>query len=130
MGKIGLVTLVVDDYDEALDFYTRVVGFELLEDIPLGDKRWVVVRPRGSGGTALLLAKAVDERQRSRIGDQTGGRVAFFLESDDFTSDYERMRGAGVSFLEDPRSEEYGQVAVFEDLYGNRWDLIEYLGAR
>jgi catechol 2,3-dioxygenase-like lactoylglutathione lyase family enzyme len=129
MGKIGLVTLVVDDYDEAIDFYTKVVGFELLEDAPLGDKRWVVVRPRGSGGTALLLAKAVDERQRSRIGDQTGGRVAFFLESDDFTSDYERMRGAGASFLEDPRSEEYGQVAVFEDLYGNRWDLIEYLGA-
>jgi catechol 2,3-dioxygenase-like lactoylglutathione lyase family enzyme len=124
MARLGLVTLVVADYDEAIEFFVDVLGFELVEDTPQGAKRWVVVRPRGDQGTALLLARAVDERQRLRIGDQTGGRVSLFLETDDFWADYQRMRSAGVMFAEEPRSEPYGDVVVFEDLYGNRWDLI------
>jgi catechol 2,3-dioxygenase-like lactoylglutathione lyase family enzyme len=119
-----MVTLVVADYNEAIAFYVNALGFELVEDTPQGDKRWVVVRPSGGEGASLLLARAVDERQRSRVGDQTGGRVALFLETDDFWGDFERMRAAGVTFLEEPRSEPYGNVVVFEDLYGNRWDLI------
>ncbi|MFJ9209470.1 VOC family protein [Streptomyces sp. NPDC102264] len=140
MPYIALVTLVVDDYDKALAFYTRVLGFELIEDTERGDgSRWVVVRPRavvggrdssdGSGGTAssvgLLLARAKDDAERASIGVQTGGRVGFFLHTDDFTRDHARMRAAGVRFLEEPRHEPYGSVAVFEDLYGNRWDLLQ-----
>jgi catechol 2,3-dioxygenase-like lactoylglutathione lyase family enzyme len=122
---IAAVTLVVADSDDAIAFYVGKVGFELVEDTPLGDgKRWVLVAPAG-GGTALLLAQADGARQADRVGDQTGGRVAFFLHSKDFSADHARMTAAGVHFLEPPRPEPYGTVAVFEDLYGNRWDLLE-----
>jgi catechol 2,3-dioxygenase-like lactoylglutathione lyase family enzyme len=122
--KLGLVAFLVRDYDEAIAWFTGILGFELVEDTVLAPgKRWVVVAPV-VGATALLLAKGVGE-QAARVGDQTGGRVAFFLHTDSFASDYARMRAAGVSFLEAPRSEPYGTVVVFEDLYGNRWDLIE-----
>jgi catechol 2,3-dioxygenase-like lactoylglutathione lyase family enzyme len=124
VANLGLVALVVADYDEAIDFYVNALGFELVEDTPQNGKRWVVVRPRGGAGTALLLARATDDRQRERIGDQTGGRVFLFLETDDFAGDYQRMRAAGVQFVEEPRREAYGHVVVFEDLYGNRWDLL------
>jgi catechol 2,3-dioxygenase-like lactoylglutathione lyase family enzyme len=130
MAHIGLVTLVVRDYDEAIDFYVRIAGFRLVEDTRLDDrKRWVVVSPPGAGETGLLLARAATAGQRDRIGDQTGGRVALFLRTADFWRDYQRMRAAGVSFLEPPRHEPYGTVAVFEDLYGNRWDLIQAVAA-
>ncbi|MFE3251715.1 VOC family protein [Streptomyces sp. NPDC059209] len=125
MPHIALVTLVVRDYDEALAFYTGPLGFELIEDTDRGDgSRWVVVRPRG-GGAALLLARAADGTQRASVGAQTGGRVGFFLHTDDFARDHARMTAAGVRFLEEPRHEPYGSVAVFEDLYGNRWDLLQ-----
>jgi catechol 2,3-dioxygenase-like lactoylglutathione lyase family enzyme len=120
-----LTAVLVRDYDEAIGFYVGKVGFTLVEDTGQGGgKRWVVVRPSG-GGAGLLLAKAVGEAQAARIGDQTGGRVFLFLETDDFAADHARMTTAGVRFLEAPRHEPYGTVAVFEDLYGNRWDLIE-----
>ena len=120
------VTVVVRDYDEAIAFYTRVLGFELIEDIALGEgKRWVRVAPAKSDGTCLLLAKAVGSEQQSRIGNQTGGRVAFFLHTRDFDRDHREMKVLGVRFEEDPRDEAYGKVAVFVDLYGNRWDLVE-----
>ncbi|MGW0750877.1 VOC family protein [Streptomyces sp. NPDC002587] len=123
---IALTALVVHDYDEAIDFYTRALGFELAEDTERPDRsRWVVVRPPGAKETALLLARAKDEAQRSRVGDQTGGRVGFFLYTDDFARDHARMTAEGVRFLEEPRHEAYGSVAVFEDLYGNRWDLLQ-----
>ena len=121
------IALVVADYDEAIAWYTQVLGFTLLQDIDMGDgKRWVRVAPPGSnGGTALLLAQANTEAQRTRIGDQVGGRVGFFLHTDDFARDHAAMTAAGVRFLEDPRHEPYGSVAVFEDPWGNRWDLVE-----
>ncbi|MEE1760311.1 VOC family protein [Streptomyces sp. SP18BB07] len=127
MRRIALVTLVVDDYDEAIRFYTEALGFTLVEDEPRPDGgRWVVVEPGSEGqGGGLLLARAKGEAQRARIGDQTGGRVGFFLHTDDFARDHARMRAAGVRFLEEPRHEPYGSVAVFEDLYGNRWDLLQ-----
>jgi catechol 2,3-dioxygenase-like lactoylglutathione lyase family enzyme len=126
MPHLGLVTVVVRDYDEAIDFYIRALGFELREDTPRGDgSRWVVVAPRGSSQTALLLARASGPAQADRVGDQTGGRVGLFLTTEDFDGDYERMVAAGVVFEEEPRYEEYGAVVVFQDLYGNRWDLIE-----
>ncbi|MFI5852731.1 VOC family protein [Streptomyces parvulus] len=127
MTRIALVTLVVDDCDEAIRFYTEALGFRLAEDAPRPDgSRWVVVEPGDPGqGTALLLARAKDGEQRSRIGDQTGGRVGFFLHTDDFARDHARMTAAGVTFLEEPRHEPYGSVAVFQDLYGNRWDLLQ-----
>lgn len=121
--RIGLVTLVVSDYDEAIAFYVGKVGFELVEDTAMGSKRWVVVRPRGVE-TGLLLARAADDAQLAAIGNQVGGRVGFFLNTDDFSGDHARMVAAGVRFLEAPRHETYGSVAVFEDLYGNRWDLL------
>lgn len=125
-SRIGAVTLLVDDYDRAIAFYRDALGFDLLEDTDLGKgKRWVLVRPRGGAGTALLLARADGADQTARIGDQTGGRVGFFLHTDDFARDHARMTGAGVEFLEAPRHEAYGSVAVFRDLYGNRWDLLE-----
>lgn len=125
MQTIGSITLVVADYDEAITYYTDVLGFELMEDSARGNgKRWVRVAPPGSNGTSILLAKAANERQRSRIGDQTGGRVGFFLHTDDFHRDHAAMRARGVVFSESPREEDYGMVAVFEDLYGNRWDLL------
>ncbi|WP_407185968.1 VOC family protein [Bradyrhizobium centrosematis] len=123
---LSLVSLVVADYDEAIAFFTRALNFELCEDTPLGGgKRWVVVRPRGNPGSGLLLARADGPVQTARIGDQTGGRVFLFLETDDFERDHARMMAAGVRFIEAPRHEAYGIVAVFEDLYGNRWDLIQ-----
>lgn len=125
--RIALFTLVVDDYDAAIAFYVGVLGFELREDSPRGDgKRWVVVAPRGAE-TGILLARADGDPQRARIGDQTGGRVGFFLHTDDFRGDHASMVAAGVRFLETPREEDYGIVAVFEDPYGNKWDLLESL---
>ncbi|MGY4962203.1 VOC family protein [Streptomyces sp. 900105245] len=127
MRRVALVTLVVDDYDEAIRFYTEALGFRLVEDAPRPDgSRWVVVEPGGGGtATGLVLARAKDEDQRARVGDQTGGRVGFFLHTDDFARDHARMTAAGVTFLEEPRCEPYGTVAVFQDLYGNRWDLLQ-----
>jgi catechol 2,3-dioxygenase-like lactoylglutathione lyase family enzyme len=119
------ITLVVADYDEAIDFYTNKLNFKILEDTPLSrTKRWVRVAPN-SNSCALLLAQAASEEQRSRIGNQTGGRVFLFLHTDNFWSDYHRLKDAGVQFTESPRQEAYGTVAVFADLYGNLWDLIE-----
>jgi catechol 2,3-dioxygenase-like lactoylglutathione lyase family enzyme len=123
--RIATVALVVRDYDEAIGFYRDRLGFDLVADTPLGPgKRWVVVAPKG-GTARLLLAQAGDDEERSRIGNQTGGRVFLFLETDDFARDHARMLGAGVTFLEEPRHEPYGSVAVFQDLYGNRWDLLQ-----
>lgn len=124
MSRLGAVSLVVRDYDEAIAFYVGKLGFELTADIDQGDKRWVTVTPKG-GETALLLAQATTDAQRARIGDQAGGRVWLFLETDDFARDHAAFLAAGVRFREEPRHEPYGVVAVFEDLYGNPWDLIE-----
>jgi catechol 2,3-dioxygenase-like lactoylglutathione lyase family enzyme len=124
--KIGAISLIVRDYDEAIAFYTKKLQFELVEDTDMGGgKRWVMVSPPGSSGTRLLLAKAVTPEQESRIGNQTGGRVFLFLHTDDFRRDYESMKSNGVHFLEAPRDESYGTVVVFEDIYGNKWDLLE-----
>ncbi|MEW1864303.1 VOC family protein [Streptomyces sp. NBC_00669] len=126
MPHLALTALVVRDYDEALDFYTRALGFELREDSPRGDgSRWVVVAPPGARESALLLARAATPAQAERIGDQSGGRVGFFLHTDDFARDHARMAAEGVVFEEPPRREPYGTVAVFRDLYGNRWDLLQ-----
>lgn len=123
---IAHIALVVPDYDEAIAYYTQVLGFELLEDEARGPgKRWVLVAPRGSRGTSLLLARAANPEQHSRVGNQTGGRVFLFLHTDDFERDYQAYAARGVRFVEAPRHETYGTVVVFEDLYGNRWDLIE-----
>jgi catechol 2,3-dioxygenase-like lactoylglutathione lyase family enzyme len=123
---IALVALVVRDYDEALGFYLDRLRFELVEDTPLdADKRWVVVRPPGQPQTAVLLAKAAGDRQAAVVGAQTGGRVFLFLRTDDFQRDYTAYVQRGVVFEEQPRHESYGVVAVFRDLYGNRWDLIQ-----
>jgi catechol 2,3-dioxygenase-like lactoylglutathione lyase family enzyme len=121
--RLSLTALLVRDYDEAIDFYVRKLGFELREDSDQGGgKRWVVVGPAGGDGAGLLLAKPSDDKG---VGDQAAGRVFLFLQTDDFDADHARMTAAGVRFLEAPRREAYGAVAVFEDLYGNRWDLIE-----
>ena len=123
---IAMLALVVRDYDEAIAYFTRILGFELIEDIAQSPtKRWVVVAPPGGRGARLLLAKAANERQVGRIGDQTGGRVFLFLNTEDFAGTYARYLDAGVKFAETPRYEPYGAVAVFEDIYGNRWDLVE-----
>jgi catechol 2,3-dioxygenase-like lactoylglutathione lyase family enzyme len=121
------VALVVRDYDEAIEFFTNKLRFELIEDTyqPAQDKRWVVVSPPGSAGTTLLLARASAPEQESFIGNQAGGRVFLFLNTDDFWRDYEEMVARGVKFVREPRREAYGMVAVFKDLYGNRWDLLE-----
>ncbi|HEY8011428.1 MAG TPA: VOC family protein [Rudaea sp.] len=124
--KIGAISLVVRDYDEAIAWYTRCLRFDLLEDADHGGgKRWVLVAPARGDGTALLLAMAATPEQRARIGDQTGGRVFLFLHTDDFESDHRHMLAHGVKFLEPPRHEAYGTVAVFEDLYANHWDLLQ-----
>jgi len=124
--SIGYVALVVRDYDEAIAFYTKVLRFELIEDKPLGaGKRWVLVAPPGSNGTRLLLARAATPEQESRIGNQTGGRVFLFLHTDDFWRDYGDLKSRGITFRRDPKEESYGTVAVFEDLYGNQWDLLQ-----
>jgi catechol 2,3-dioxygenase-like lactoylglutathione lyase family enzyme len=128
--QIVLVTLVVRDYDEAIAWFTGVLSFELLEDTDLGGgKRWVRVAPRGGRGPALLLARAANDTQGTRIGDQTGGRVFLFLDTDDLAGDYERLVARGVRFEAPPRGEPYGSVAVFRDLHGNRWDLVERRGS-
>ena len=125
MQTLSLVTLLVRDYDEAIRWHTEVLGFALLEDTPLSDaKRWVRVAPAGNPGAAFLLARADTPEQEARIGDQTGGRVGFFLVTDDFARDHAAMSARGVVFIEAPRHETYGTVAVFLDLYGNRFDLI------
>lgn len=123
--RLALVTVVVADYDEAIAWYTGKLGFQLLEDLDQGRKRWVVVGPTDGSAAALLLAQASNEEQRSRIGNQTGGRVGFFLHTDDFWRDHAAMSACGVEFLETPREEPYATVAVFRDLYGNTWDLLE-----
>ncbi|WP_261997239.1 VOC family protein [Stenotrophomonas sp. Ste96] len=123
--RIALTTLVVADYDEAIAWYTGALGFSLLQDIDQGDKRWVVVGPTDGNAAALLLARASNDEQRARIGNQTGGRVGFFLNTDDFWRDHAAMTARGVVFLETPREEVYATVAVFRDLYGNTWDLLE-----
>ena len=121
------IALVVRDYDEALEFYTRKLHFTLIEDTfqPEQNKRWVVVAPPGSSGTTLLLARASTPTQEAFIGNQTGGRVFLFLQTDDFWRDYHEMVALGIKFVREPKEETYGTVAVFEDLYGNLWDLIE-----
>jgi len=123
------VALVVRDYDEAIAFYCQKLHFKLIEDTyqPAQDKRWVVVAPPGSDGTSILLARASTPEQRAFIGDQAGGRVFLFLRTDDFWRDYTEMQSAGIKFVRQPKSEPYGTVAVFEDLYGNLWDLIELI---
>lgn len=125
MTSLGLVALLVRDYDEGIEFFTRKMDFSLVVDRPLdGTKRWVVVRPRGNG-CSLLLARAVGAEQLSRVGNQSGGRVFLFLETTDFWREYLQMVERGVVFLEKPREESYGTVAVFVDIYGNRWDLLQ-----
>ena len=125
--SIGYVALVVRDYDEAIDFYVGTLGFTLIEDtyIEAQNKRWVLVAPPGATESRLLLARAVGEEQSARIGNQTGGRVFLFLHTDDFWRDYKAYNDKGVVFVRQPKEERYGTVAVFEDLYGNLWDLLQ-----
>ncbi|WP_428647160.1 VOC family protein [Roseibium sp.] len=124
---IGAITLVVPDYDEALAFYAGTLGFDVIEDTRLNEtKRWVLVAPKGSTETRLLLARADGDAQAAAVGNQTGGRVFLFLHTDDFDRDHGAMSAAGVTFLEAPRTEPYGKVAVFRDPFGNKWDLIEH----
>ena len=121
------IALVVNDYDEAIEFYTQKLGFELIEDSyqPEQDKRWVVVSPPGSSGVTLLLAKASKPVQKAFVGNQAGGRVFLFLSTDDFWRDFKAMQAQGIKFVREPKQQEYGMVAVFEDLYGNLWDLLQ-----
>jgi catechol 2,3-dioxygenase-like lactoylglutathione lyase family enzyme len=132
---LGYVALLVRDYDEALAYFTQSLGFAVTEDTVAkdrqgNDKRWILVRPPGSRGTGLLLARASTPEETNRVGNQTGGRVFLFLHTDDFWRDYHQMLARGVKFSEAPRQEAYGTVAVFEDLYGNKWDLLELKGPR
>lgn len=123
---IAHMTYLVRNYDEAIAFFADQLRFDILEDTPQGDgKRWVLVRPRGTEGTSLLLAKAITPEQIKAIGNQTGGRVFLFLHTDDFWFDYNEMKSRGVEFMEEPRTETYGTVVVFKDLYGNKWDLLQ-----
>ncbi|MCI0332522.1 MAG: VOC family protein [Planctomycetes bacterium] len=125
--SISSVALVVPDYDEAIAYFTELLGFDLIADTDLGNgNRWVQVAPVGQGGTRLLLARAATPEQLAHIGNQTGGRVFLFLSTDDFWRDYRTLQARGVRFIEQPRHETYGTVAVFVDLYGNRWDLVQY----
>jgi catechol 2,3-dioxygenase-like lactoylglutathione lyase family enzyme len=130
--SIEHVALVVRDYDEAIDFYVNKLGFELVEDTyqPEQDKRWVVVRPRGDGTTSLLLARASTLDQKTFIGNQAGGRVFLFLRTDDFQRDYAAMIEKGIRFIREPKQAPYGTVAVFQDLYGNLWDLVQFTDGR
>ncbi|HEV7333581.1 MAG TPA: VOC family protein [Flavisolibacter sp.] len=124
--RIIQVALVVNDYDEAIRFYTQTLGFELIEDKPMSEtKRWVVIKPKGDGIFSLLLAKAATDEQKQVVGNQSGGRVFLFMHTDDFWRDYNNLRQQGVEFVRGPADEAYGTVAVFKDLYGNLWDLIE-----
>ena len=121
------IAIIVDDYDKAIEFYTQKLHFILLEDIVLSDtKRWVLVKPQGASECSILLAKAATEEQKSRIGNQTGGRVFLFLSTDNFRRDYQNLLDNNIKIVREPSIEAYGTVAVFEDLYGNLWDLIEY----
>jgi catechol 2,3-dioxygenase-like lactoylglutathione lyase family enzyme len=130
-SSVALIALIVRDYDEAMAWFTSSLGFSLREDTPLGEgKRWVVVCPPGGSGASLLLAKASTEEQKNCVGRQTGGRVFLFLHTSDFHADYERMKARGVRFLEEPRTEAYGIVAVFLDICGNKWDLVQPKKAR
>ena len=124
---LGLISVVVRDYDEAIAFYVEKLGFKLVEDTyqPAQDKRWIVVSPPGAKESRLLLARATNERQSSRVGDQTGGRVFLFLYTDDFWRDFNAYKARGVVFVREPKAEEYGTVAVFQDLHGNQWDLVQ-----
>ncbi len=124
---LGLVSLVVRDYDEAIAFYVDKLGFRLVEDThqPAQNKRWVVVSPPGAKESCILLARAANDHQASRVGDQTGGRVFLFLFTDDFWRDFNAYKTSGVRFVREPKTETYGTVAVFEDLYGNQWDLVQ-----
>ncbi|QIU88966.1 VOC family protein [Yokenella regensburgei] len=122
---LAYVSIVVDDYDKAIDYYTGKLGFTLIEDTPQEGKRWVVVSPNPESDCNLLLSRASNETQKAFIGNQCGGRVFLFLQTDDFWRDYHTMKAAGVQFCEEPRVEEYGTVVVFEDLYGTRWDLLQ-----
>ena len=126
--SLSIVSVVVRDYDAAIEFYTQKLGFELIEDTYQAeqDKRWVVVRPKGSGKASVLLAKASNAHQENYIGNQTGGRVFLFLETDDFARDFEAYKNKGVQFVRPPKSASYGTVAVFADLYGNLWDLVQF----
>lgn len=124
--RISSIALVVDNYDDAIEFYTKKLQFELIEDTDLGDgKRWVQISPPNSTGTNLLLAQASNEEQGESVGNQAGGRVFLFLQTNDFWRDYRFMKDQGVEFTEDPRVEEYGTVVVFKDLYGTKWDLLQ-----
>jgi catechol 2,3-dioxygenase-like lactoylglutathione lyase family enzyme len=126
MSHLGMITVVVDDYDSAIDYYTTALGFTLIEDTKMSEtKRWVVVAPDRNQGAALLLAQATSPEQSAAIGNQSGGRVMFFLYTDDFDRDYARMSQHNVAFTEQPRFEEFGKVVVFADKYGNKWDFIE-----
>ncbi len=130
--SLALIALVVRDYDEAIDFYVNKLGFVLMEDRyqPEQDKRWVVVKPAGTGGTSLLLARASTAHQSEYVGDQAGGRVFLFLRTDDFWRDYNTLVDRGVEFAREPKEADYGTVAVFKDLYGNLWDLVEFTDGR
>lgn len=129
MQRMFLTSLLVRDYDEAIDYFVGRLGFEVRVDKRLSDeKRWVVIAPEGAGNGCILLAKASNERQEKQIGDQCGGRVFLFIDTDDFARDYEKYLSRGVRFVRPPHHEDYGTVAVFEDLYGNRWDLIQHTG--
>ncbi len=124
--RIAHIALVVEDYDQAISFYTEKLNFKLVEDTALSEtKRWVLIAPPGSSSCNLLLAKAANEEQRSRVGNQTGGRVFLFLYTDNFHRDFENLKAKGVTIVREPSTEVYGTVAVFSDLYGNLWDLIE-----
>ena len=124
--NIAYLTLLVSDYDEAIDFYTNKLRFHVVEDTILSeDKRWVLVAPPGGNSVSILLAKASGSQQQEYIGNQTGGRVFLFLQTDNFRRDYNDMKSRGVTFIQEPRTESYGMVAVFEDLYGNKWDILE-----
>ena len=128
--SIGAFTLLVPEYDEGLSFFRDTLGFAVIEDRRLGEgKRWIVVAPAGGAGARIVLAIACDDRQRARVGDQTGGRVGYFLQTDDFDRDYHALTARGVRFLETPRREAYGTVAVFSDPWGAKWDLIQPSGA-
>ena len=129
MSHLGMITVVVDNYDAAIDYYTRALGFTLIEDTKMSEtKRWVVVAPDANQGAALLLAQAASPEQSAAIGNQSGGRVMFFLYTDNFDRDYARMEEHNVAFTEEPRHEEFGKVVVFADKYGNKWDFIERKG--
>jgi catechol 2,3-dioxygenase-like lactoylglutathione lyase family enzyme len=124
--RLAYIALLVDDYDKAIDFYTSKLNFKLIEDTTISEtKRWVLVKPDGSGGCCLLLAKAANEQQKSIIGNQTGGRVFLFLHTDNFQRDYQNLLNNGIKIVREPVEEKYGIVAVFQDIYGNHWDLIE-----